>query len=88
MRMHPGTVIHRLIERNGWTQGDFARRIDATPKYVCDLVACRARVTVKMALRMEPVLNRPASFFTELQMHWDLHRARKRMMMKREPQLS
>lgn len=77
-RLHPGTVIHRLIERNDWTQEEFARRINASPKYVCELLAEKARMTVKMALRMEPVLDRPASFFTELQMHWDIVRARKR----------
>jgi HTH-type transcriptional regulator/antitoxin HigA len=74
---HPGELIAEYLEARRMSQIEFACRIDATPKYVCELLAQRARVTVKMALRFEPVLGRPAHFWINLQARYDLAKARK-----------
>lgn len=73
---HPGELIADYLEYHGWKQKELARRTDCTPKHICELLSGRARVTVKMAFRLEPVLGRPAHFWLNLQQKWDLYHAR------------
>ncbi len=75
--IHPGEVIADYLQFRDWSQMDFARRMGVTPKYVCELIAGKARLTVKQALKLEYVLNRPAHFWLNIQQRWDLAEARK-----------
>lgn len=79
VHIHPGELILDYIEDRGWDQRDLARRMDVTPKYICELLAGKARLTVKMALRLELVLGRPAHLWINLQSAWDLAKARKKI---------
>lgn len=74
--LHPGEMLLEYLEARDMTQVDLARRTGLTPKHICEVTKCRSRITLDMALRLEPVLGRPAHFWTALQQNYDLAKAR------------
>jgi len=76
--IHPGKMLLEYLDSKDMYQAELARRTGLTPKHINRVVKGLDRVTVKMALKLEPVLGRPAHFWTNLQQRWDLAKARKR----------
>ncbi|RVH06281.1 addiction module antidote protein, HigA family [Sinorhizobium meliloti] len=74
--IHPGEHLAEYIESRGWSQAEFARLADLTPKHVSTIINGTNPVTAETALKLERVLGMKASIWTGLQADWDLHQAR------------
>lgn len=74
---HPGEHLAEYLETRGWTQAEFARLADLTPKLVSTVIRGKNPVTPETALKLERVLGLKASVWTTLQADWDLWQARK-----------
>lgn len=75
---HPGEHLAEQIEARGWSQADFARLADLTPKLVSTIISGRNPVTPETAIKLERVLGLKAEIWTRLQSNWDLFEARAR----------
>lgn len=73
---HPGEHLAEYIEVNGWSQAEFARIADLTPKLVSTIISGRNPVTPDTALKLERVLGVKAQIWLNLQSNWDLYQAR------------
>lgn len=76
--VHPGEHLEEYLEVRGWSQAEFARLADMTPKLVSTIIRGENPVTAETALKLERVLGLRASIWTGLQADWDLHLARQR----------
>lgn len=74
---HPGEVITEYLEFNGWSQRDLARRTSLAPKTISEVCNGKAPVSPVTALALEKALQRPASFWLNLQRQYDEAEARK-----------
>lgn len=74
--IHPGEHLAEYIESRGWTQAEFARLADLTPKLVSTILHGTNPVTADTAIKLERVLGMKARVWTELQSQWDLYQAR------------
>lgn len=77
---HPGEHVAEYIEARGWSQAEFARLADLTPKLVSEIVNCKNPVTPETAIRLERVLGLRDYIWLGLQRDWDLHQARQKAM--------
>lgn len=73
---HPGEHLAEQIEARGWSQADFARLANLTPKLVSTIISGRNPVTPETAIKLERVLGLKAEIWTRLQANWDLFEAR------------
>jgi addiction module HigA family antidote len=55
---------------------ELARRLGYTPKHLSQVLRDKAPISIEMALRLERVLQRPAGYWIDLQMIYDLDQAR------------
>ncbi|RWF44695.1 MAG: addiction module antidote protein, HigA family [Mesorhizobium sp.] len=74
--VHPGEHLAEYIESRGWSQAEFGRLADLSPKLVSTIVNGTNPVTAETALKLERVLGMRASIWTGLQADWDLYQAR------------
>ncbi len=74
--IHPGEHLAEHIEAKGWSQAEFARLADLSPKLVSTIISGTNPVTAETALKLERVLGMKAYIWTGLQADWDLHQAR------------
>ncbi|WP_454852761.1 HigA family addiction module antitoxin [Rhizobium binxianense] len=72
---HPGEHLAEYLESRGWSQAEFARLADMSPKHVSTIINGTNPVTAETALKLERVLGMKASIWTGLQAKWDLHEA-------------
>jgi HTH-type transcriptional regulator / antitoxin HigA len=79
---HPGEHLAEYIEVNGWSQAEFARIADLTPKLVSTIISGRNPVTPDTALKLERVLGVKAPIWLNLQSNWDLFQAREQEAAK------
>lgn len=75
--IHPGELLGDYMQDRGWNQRELARRWGVTPKHVCEVLAGRAPISVRLALRLEYLFPRPARFWINLQSRYDLAAARR-----------
>lgn len=75
---HPGEHLEEYIQERGWSQAEFARIADMTPKLVSTIINGSNPVTPETAIKLEHVLGLKAYIWTGLQANWDLFQARKR----------
>jgi len=61
----PGDTIADVLEERGWSQAEFAQRIDYTPKHVNQLLRGKAPISEDTALRLERVLGSTARFWLQ-----------------------
>ena len=61
----PGDTIADVLEERGWSQAEFAQRIDYTPKHVNQLLRGKAPISEETALRLERVLGSTARFWLQ-----------------------
>lgn len=73
---HPGEHLEEYIETRGWSQAEFARIADLTPKLVSTIIAGKNPITPETAIKLERVLDVRAQVWLNLQMNWDLYQAR------------
>ncbi len=59
----PGATIADLLKERGWTQVEFAQRIDYAPKHVNLLIKGKAAINEETALRLERVLGSTVGFW-------------------------
>lgn len=74
--IHPGEHLAEHIEARGWSQAEFARLADLSPKLVSTIINGTNPVTAETALKLERVLGMKAYIWTGLQADFDLHMAR------------
>ena len=74
--VHPGEHLAEYLESRSWSQAEFARLADLTPKLVSTIIKGSNPVSAETALKLERVLGMKASIWTGLQADWDLHTAR------------
>lgn len=77
---HPGEHLAEYIEARGWSQAEFARLTDLTPKLVSEIVNGKNPVTPETAIKLERVLGLRDYIWLGLQRDWDLHQARQKAM--------
>lgn len=77
---HPGEHLAEYLEARGWSQAEFARLADLTPKLVSEIINGKNPVTPDTAIKFERVLGLKDYIWLGLQRDWDLHQARKRAM--------
>lgn len=74
--IHPGELILEYIKFRNWTQRTLAQKTGLTPKTICKICNGKNPVTPKTALALEKVLQRPAFFWLNLQIQFDLRKTR------------
>lgn len=73
---HPGEHLAEFIEARGWSQAEFARISDLTPKLVSTILTGKNPVMPDTAIKFERVLGVKAQVWLNLQANWDLCQAR------------
>lgn len=78
--MTPGQALQEACRSSPYLLSgsgiELARRTGYTAKHISEVFHDKARITIEMALRLEPVLRLPASHWTALQLEHDLALAR------------
>lgn len=85
----PGETIQEMLDELGMTQKELAERLQVTAKHVNKLIKGTASLSHDMALKLESVLNIPASFWNNLEMKYQetLARAQALPQMEAETRL-
>jgi HTH-type transcriptional regulator / antitoxin HigA len=74
----PGDTLRDVLEERGMKQTDLAARLGKPIKLVNEIIKGKARITSETALKLELVLDIPASFWINRQSHYDEAVARQR----------
>jgi addiction module HigA family antidote len=72
----PGDVIENYLEHLGMSHADLAKRTGLSAKTINELIAGKCAVTPATALKLEPVLGRPALFWNNLESVYQIKTAR------------
>ena len=72
----PGESLAEILEDREMTQADLAKRTNLTPKHINEVIAGKAAISPDMALRLETVLEIPASFWNNLEAKYQEAQAR------------
>lgn len=72
----PGWVLDEHLTVRGWSQAEFARRCDRSPKLISEIVAGKAPIEPQTALQFENVLGLKAEIWLGLEKDFQLHNAR------------
>ena len=73
----PGRTLRRLLQQQGMSQAELARRMGRPYQIVNDIVNARRSITASTALQLERVLGLPARF-------WMIREADYRLKLARE----
>lgn len=76
--VHPGEHLGEYLESRGWSQAEFARLADLTPKLVSEIINGKNPVTPETAIKFGRVLGLKDYIWVGLQRDWDLHQARRK----------
>lgn len=77
---HPGEHLAEYLEARDWSQAEFARLADLTPKLVSEIINGKNPVTPDTAIKLARVLGLKDYIWLGLQRDWDLHQARQKAM--------
>lgn len=69
---HPGEHLAEHIEARGWSQAEFARLANMTPKLVSTIISGANPVTAETAIKLERVTGMRDYIWAQLQAAWDL----------------
>ena len=76
----PGEMLkEEFLAESGLTQNRLARAIGVSPNRVAEIVNGRRRITADTALRLGLYFGNSPEFWLNLQSHYDLKTARRRM---------
>ena len=68
---HPGYYIEEIVEESGFTQEDFAKRLNTTPKNLSKLVRGEQSLSVDMAMKLSKMLGTSMQYWLNLQNAYD-----------------
>lgn len=68
---HPGYYVKELIDSNGLTQEDFAKRIGTTPKNISKLVNGEQRLSIEMSMKLARFMGTSVEYWLNLQNAFD-----------------
>lgn len=74
--IHPGYTISRSLEREGISQKNLSKRTGLTEKHISKIINGEASITVETALLLENALGGTASFWINLEKHYQEVEAR------------
>lgn len=69
--LHPGKMLIEYLEAYDWSQRELARRTDISSKTISEICSCQAPISITTALKLEPIFDRPAHFWSNLQRNHD-----------------
>ena len=72
----PGEVLEEHLETRGMTQAEFARLCGRSPKLISDIIAGKAPVEPRTALRFERALGMDASVWMGIESNYRRYLAR------------
>jgi len=72
----PGETITDLLEERGWTQAEFAMRMELSPKHVNEIIKAKKSITRDTALKLERVLGSTAEFWLNREQQYQQNLAR------------
>ncbi len=68
---HPGYYIKEYIEEMGYTQEDFAKRLDTTPKNISLLIRGEQKLSVDIAIKLSRLIGTSVKYWLNLQAEYD-----------------
>lgn len=74
--IHPGHALAKALDSEGMTQKSLAERTGLTEKHISQMINDEASITVETALLLENVLGGTASFWINLEKHYQETNAR------------
>jgi antitoxin HigA-1 len=75
---HPGELVRDNIEDLNLTVAEAARGLGVTRQQLYNVIGGKCAITPEMALRLEKGFGGTASFWLEMQVNYDLARAREK----------
>lgn len=72
----PGETITDLLEERGWTQAEFAMRMELSQKHVNEIIKAKTPITRDTALKLERVLGSTAEFWLNREEQYQQNLAR------------
>ena len=69
--LHPKEMVLEYLESEKWSQRDLAEKTGLSANTISELCSGKAGITAQTALALEPVFNRPAHFWLNLQRRFD-----------------
>lgn len=73
---HPGQMVRRVLSESGLPVTDAAERLRVSRQQLTRLLGRKSAVSPEMALRLESVFGLPAKELLEMQLKYDLEKAR------------
>jgi HTH-type transcriptional regulator / antitoxin HigA len=80
----PGRTLTRELEARGWTQKDLAEITGRPIQTINEIVQAKKQITPETALELAEAFGTSAEFWTNLEINYRLHQARKE---KQEPEI-
>lgn len=71
----PGEILEEILGAIGMTPSELARRCLQPERLIREILHAKSAITSETAIRLERVLDRPTSFWLQLQSQYDVHRA-------------
>lgn len=68
---HPGYYIKEIVEESGLTQGDFAKRLDTTPKNLSLLIRGEQSLSIDIAMKLSRITGTSVNYWLNLQNAYD-----------------
>ena len=69
--IHPGETIKELIEEQGMSQEELAKRTTLSTKHISKIINGKMKISAMFAKKLEYVFNIPAKFWMNLQLIYD-----------------
>ncbi|HMR18065.1 MAG TPA: HigA family addiction module antitoxin [Sphingobacterium sp.] len=74
---HPGVFLQEEIEARGLLKKDVAQQLDLSPANLSEIFSGKRNISPKLAVNLEKAFGISAEYWLNLQMGWDLKKARK-----------
>ncbi len=68
---HPGYYIKEIVDESGLTQGDFAKRLDTTPKNLSLLIRGEQSLSIDIAMKLSRMIGTSVAYWLNLQNAYD-----------------
>ena len=73
---HPGIFLQEEIEERELLKKTIAQQLEILPTNLSEILKGKRNISPRLAVRLEKVLNISAEYWLNLQMAWDLQKAR------------
>lgn len=68
---HPGFYVNEIVEENGLTHEDFAKRLDITPQNLSLLINGEQSLTFDITMKLSKMLGTSVEYWLNLQNSYD-----------------